>query len=446
MTNKIDPNVKRAVLKSIRENQYDVKQLETALASGVTIQEMLDNQVDFRLLEEFDDDLLSRHIRGEEGSFEALVDFGLSDSKLATLSRLIDETSQHNHPIPDDSGTQGEGPLGTKEQIYLGISNSLFSAEDIRTFLLEGKVSPQELIDRAGLSQEMLSRIKSYSRGLLRFPENIEDLPQIEPDRTDVYFFGTKGSGKSCILAGFLSNAVREGLVMGNMGNPFGTGYQNQLVNDMSRGILPRSTPTDYINYIPIGLRNPEKLDNIHPINLIEMSGELIDKVSEDGVDYFNKVKDYLANNNRKVFAFIIDYNVHKQNADGMYVQGQRLTNVLTVLRDFGILQETDAMYIIVSKADKFPGGADPGRYMRDFLNTYYRNFINNCLAYKKKFEFSLVAIPFSIGPSILQDLLVDYRPESNMNLIKYPRILTEQIVYDAFLHNTAEGLDKTFK
>ena len=236
------------------------------------------------------------------------------------------------------------------------------------------------------------------------------DLPPLEKNRTDIYFLGQPGSGKSCILASLFFHANQEGLIIDNNLNPKGNQYRFQLAEEIEFGVLPDSTLADVekgVNYMPVDLAESidEKgnINNIHPLNFVEMSGELFDKAHEEGAGGKNiGAKGYLSNNNKKLIFFVIDYDQHKQRQEGKIAssaQSSKFQNVLSYLDDSGILKRTDGIYILISKADLFPSGVNRTDYAEEFLKNNYRGFYNNCkiLKNKHKDNFELYLVPFFI-------------------------------------------------
>ena len=291
------------------------------------------------------------------------------------------------------------------------IEDGIWSLDEIKVKILNAVVSYDDIAkyySESNLTSDNFGKITYY----LKSKKNVDfylwkDLPPLLNDRTDIYFFGQPASGKSCILANLFSYINNEGLIIENTHSLIGTRYKNAIQHEMDLGFLPQSTIADKdgVNYIPFDLiEDSEMLGRKHPLNFIEMSGELFNDAAEGGVSVDNlNAKNFLDNNNRKLLFFVIDYDMHVQkakNPDGETPQGAKMLTILSLLDQFGTFRKTDGIYILVAKADLFPQGVDSLQFASDFLNVNYKSFLNNCKEIKKKYrsELGIKAYPYSIG------------------------------------------------
>jgi hypothetical protein len=240
------------------------------------------------------------------------------------------------------------------------------------------------------------------------------------------------GSGKSTILASLLAYCNRNSLMESTMQNKHGEAYKKQLIQELLRGILPNSTPTELVNYIPLNIREFERKERLHPLNFIDMAGELFKKVADGGIEEFNKIKNYLYNKNRKILLFIIDYDP-ENTADEMFEQDHNLQMVFGTMEKFGILEKTESVYMVVSKADLFPS-ENKQQFADKYLTENFGNFVELCKSKKSKYGYRLSSSVYSIGPSVVNNLLVDFNPRTNTNLDIYPKKLTNIILEDSFM------------
>jgi GTPase SAR1 family protein len=249
-------------------------------------------------------------------------------------------------------------------------------------------------------------------------------LPPLEANRTDLYFFGQPGSGKSCILASLFYYLRRKGMIISNTLNNQGNIYRNQLTDELENGILPDSTARDGVNYIPIELRNQNNKNMRHPLNFIEMSGELFEDAYNEGISERNlAAQKYLDNNNRKLIYFVLDYDMHGKGINlGGVSQASKMEHILVLLDKFGILQKTEGIFIVLSKADLFPSGAQRSSFAKEFVNSRYKNFIENCKdlveKYRHRNAFELKLYPYSIGTVRFQNLLTQFDEMSPQEMI----------------------------
>jgi hypothetical protein len=232
-----------------------------------------------------------------------------------------------------------------------------------------------------------------------------KNLPPLPIGRTDVYVFGIVGSGKSAMLAGLLHQAHRQGIIAADSDYRVGVQYKDELIKRIKLGILPRSTRADVLNYIPLTLFDENKQG--HPFSIIEMSGEKFSQTYRSGkVTDEDSIgaREYLSNSNRKILLFVIDYNHHRigAGANEFASQDAQLENVLFLLSKDGTLDKTDALMLVVSKADLIPNHGRINESVERFLSNEYLNFINRCKDMKMKHKFKLLMYPFSLGSFVL--------------------------------------------
>jgi hypothetical protein len=337
---------------------------------------------------------------------EEIVDAGLDRVKLDALQALFQSTE------PQSSKEPSEESLDEIQQLMQRIENDEIGVLEIQDILLKGRLTKEQLVANTSMTLDMIEKINNYQKKETPF-NDWDNLPPLENNRTDVYFLGQPGSGKSCVLGAIFSYFDRQGLLAENMHNQVGTLYRNQLKDEFSYGILPDSTVADKVNYMPIDLRNMEKNKLRHPLNFVEMSGEIFNKAYQEGIQSIHpNIKTYLKNKNRKILFFLIDYNLHKwaeKMSDGA-LQSSKLSAVLEILDNFGTLDKVDAIYVLVMKSDLFPKDRDRKEYAHEFIHTYYLNFINNLKDkkenYARKNGFNVTVFPFTIGDVRFKNIL----------------------------------------
>jgi GTPase SAR1 family protein len=255
----------------------------------------------------------------------------------------------------------------------------------------------------------------------------VSELPPLRKKATDIYFLGMPGSGKSTMLASLFAYSNSKGLMKPVVDNTFGNKYKNQLVLGMVQGHLPNSTPLEFINFIPVDMRHKGQ-DSHQQLNFIDMAGEKFKQVANGGIDEFKAYKDYLSNDNNKCLIFVMDY--FEKNLVKCTEQDQNLQEVLALLEKFEILKKTDAVYLVLTKADLFPDD-NKQKFCETHVEKRYTNLINSCLDAKKKYKFVMKNFPFSIGPAKFNYILEDCDPDTNENLVRYPKQLLQQLEED---------------
>ena len=324
-------------------------------------------------------------------------------------------------------------PEFNKVKFIEEVINKQVSAKDIKDAISEGYISLEDLVVQCGLSMNLADRLFNYNNEPIVVPP-MSELGRPEDKFTDVYFLGIPGSGKTCMMAGLFAYMNRMGLMNPNTTNQWGTNYRNHLISKIDMGLLPESTGVGVINYMPIGLREPDNMNKTHNLNIIEMAGERFKNVFEKGMVEFDQILDFLRNDNRKLFVLVIDY---AQDTNSQFFNNKRtqqnlsLATVLNLFEDNGILKNsTDGIFLAVTKADLFPEDRDKVDFAAEYLNTHYLNLVNLCKEYKNKYSLALRAIPFSIGPSVFNSLLEDHDPMTNSALNSYPSGLLHLLLH----------------
>ena len=95
------------------------------------------------------------------------------------------------------------------------------------------------------------------------------------------------------------------------------------------------------------------------------------------------------------------------------------MEHILSLLEQFGSLNNTDGIFIIISKSDLFPQGVDRNQFALEFLKTRYLNFYNNCKELQDKYKFEIKLYPYSIGEVKFQNLLTDFNSISPSEIIQ---------------------------
>lgn len=205
------------------------------------------------------------------------------------------------------------------------------------------------------------------------------ELPQINNfdafplDRTDIYFLGVPRSGKSSVLAGLFNAMTTQGnwRYIPNVdatGRDGSMAYFNGLVRSVASKKPPFPTAHDTINYINIDVPHAAGTKGTAHLNFVEISGECFKNLADslgDSREVWQQLgaSRVLANNNRKVLFFLLDYNVILGNQDGitLYDQQEALRNALTIFSYDGqgsdhrkgcTMSKVESVGVILTKAD----------------------------------------------------------------------------------------------
>lgn len=324
-----------------------------------------------------------------------------------------------------------------KQKLLKKIKDDKIEVKDIISSINDTKTITYEDLIEIGLSEKNINSIKFYaSKGReATIFKKIEDLPPMGPNRTDVYFVGLPRTGKSTMLAGLLYMAYRTGILLPDTYQVDGAVYQNQIISDLRRGVLPRATAEGSFNYIAMSLKDAQNKN--HPLNVVEVPGELYKTIYYN--NNVNELLTYLSNKNKKILIFTIDSMIHENMDDfeGALDQSLVYVNIINMFKNNRILEQTDAIYLIVNKFDTLKAN----RYKNDnrpdedialeFLETEFRSLITNCKDAREKCKnkFKIRILPYSIGSISFKYILNEYNDI-------YPKYLLGKILDDSFLMN----------
>ena len=152
------------------------------------------------------------------------------------------------------------------------------------------------------------------------------------------------------------------------------------------------------------------------------MSGEFFNNAYYSKIQELKTAFTYLKNDNRKLLFFVLDYKkaLNYVAADGA-MQQNKMTSLLDALDMNGILNQTDAIFLIITKSDLYPDVQNKSQYTEQFIHQEYKSFIENCKdkRNKHKGQFDIVAYPYSIGKVKFDGLLTEIDEQSPKNIVK---------------------------
>ncbi len=316
-----------------------------------------------------------------------------------------------------------------------------YDKDDILRLLNADIFTQWELIDNELLTEESWLILTETDRSL--FPNignyQVED-PNISApnDCTDIFLFGTPGTGKTCLLMG-LTGANGNGYNL-NMKVHGGT-YAAALQEYVNAGITPGRTFGKFVTVINGQVQEETKRDGIinHHINLVEMSGEefalrIADNKEVSLADMGTGATNLLKNNNKKVFFIIIDatklrikveFVEQVKDVEGNVIDERirkRYISQLDILNKFislfelpenqEIMRKVDAIHFIVTKADMLGDTGVREQKAHDLLLDTYKGPVEQLKAYcrrTKRINYSTDYRPhvftFSLGKFYLGDV-----------------------------------------
>jgi hypothetical protein len=411
------------ILRNIR-NKTAIELQNYHSIMGITLMEMISSGLRAEQIESLSNEFLKECLENGEVTPEDLIGAGLNDERVNELIGVTHAPEPEPTIYPDPDPTTGANQ-SERDNLLIDINNNDAEIVDIQRGINRKIISKQDIYDR-GCSADIVERLMQYAPLNAIYPK-VSELPALRKNATDIYFLGMPGSGKSTMLASLFAYANNKGLMKSVVDNSFGNKYKNQLVLGMVQGHLPNSTPIEFINFIPVDMRHKGQ-DSHQQLNFIDMAGEKFKQVANGGIDEFKAYKDYLSNDNNKCLIFVMDY--FEKNLVKCTEQDQNLQEVLALLEKFEILKKTDAVYLVLTKADLFPE-ENKQKFCETHVEKRYTNLINSCLDAKKKYKFIMKNFPFSIGPAKFNYILEDCDPDTNENLVRYPKQLLQQLEED---------------
>lgn len=315
-----------------------------------------------------------------------------------------------------------------------------YGVDLINRYIDNGVFKKYELIDEGLITDESWDKLfidRDTYPNLAVHQISDPDI-QAPADSTDVYLFGTPGTGKTCLLMG-LTGANGNGyeLNMRLAGGPYASALQQYV----HAGITPGSTFGSFVTVIHGSVSEATKRNRIidHKINLIEMSGEefalrISENKSVSLADMGTGATNLLKNNNRKAFFIIVDSikdNIKVEYVDYVYdnegnVIDQRIRkryiSQLDILNKFvglfslpenqEIMKKVDSIHFIVTKSDLLGDVTERETKAKELLLERYQGpvtALKNLCRRTKRINYATNYNPhvftFSLGKFYLGDI-----------------------------------------
>ena len=271
--------------------------------------------------------------------------------------------------------------------VKLSDDHNLLSSGVVKRLINQGIILTSDLLN-LGIEKAFIQRMfKGDSAITFRTPEKLD---RIHKQSTEIYFWGIPSSGKSCALGAILSVAA-SGRIAKSMDpdtSSQGYGYMTKLIDLFQNGeigTLLEGTPVD--SFYEMGFDLVDKENRIHPITCIDMAGELMrcmykenagDPMSDSDIEMLDTMTKVLIDNrstNRKMHVFVIEYGAEDRKYEGL-PQKVYLEGAVSYIKDTGIFKkDTDAIYIMITKADKAKNNSPS--FFNQYINDNYLGFFN---------------------------------------------------------------------
>lgn len=245
-------------------------------------------------------------------------------------------------------------------------------------YISTGVLTYDDLVTRTHiLSDKGFDHIKRYptlASEQRELPVSTLENPTSEAGNTDIIFFGTPGSGKTCVLAGLMALEGQLGFSFDPRGAGGGGFYAMDLKNYARRSMLPPKTYQDYIQVIDGEIRDEKNI--LRKLSFIEMAGEKSANLSavNEFEDLGPGAAGLLTNNNKKILFFVIDpVNEKDIDVDEINAYAIKQSDVLNCIvslisknREF--MKKVVAIHLILTKSDTLGDFIDEG-VIRELLH-----------------------------------------------------------------------------
>lgn len=295
--------------------------------------------------------------------------------------------------------------------------------EVVRMMVEENMISTFEL-ESIGIRKEFIEVLEGNYVGLIDTPVEVDgiDNPNVILQRgQEFYFWGMPSSGKTCALGAILS-AAGTGRVARSLEKTdcHGYDYMRQLSELFSPGkisVLPTGSRTDKV--IDMSFKLYDNRKRSHAITLIDMAGEVLyatylmnqknPELTDDQEIGYKTMRRLLTDSSSqtsKIHFFVIEYGAHDRKEKGIR-QVDMLTGALEHIKKLGILKKTDAVFILMTKADKaLKEGPNVGATLENYLKKYYQSFYNLLSDSTQNISHGeIMLIPFTVGDVCFRDL-----------------------------------------
>lgn len=308
-----------------------------------------------------------------------------------------------------------------KEELFEELSNNpnLLSARLIQDYVRYGVISEEELLKI--FSQQKLYSILNYVSTMELPLPNESDI--ISENRTEVYFWGTPQSGKTSVIGSIFAGALKRNIL--TLWESQGGNYMlklTQLFSEKEIRAFPEKSNPECIYEMQCALDDCE--GERHEFSIIDFSGELVLSMYESQAglpvshEYvLNALKMYVLNQtNRKIHFFVVEYGKHFEEWHGIRMDNYLEISANYLIKDESFRKMTDAVYILVTKADNMQcDEKDRTQFAEDYIREYYPSFYNGLeLACQQSDIKEFAVLDFSVGDVFAQQLCVPDSPNAN--------------------------------
>ena len=335
------------------------------------------------------------------------------DKKLITISKKLQESP---NPVSLIQESMDSGKLSKNDLLQMLECNHNLVSNDVINECIKKEFFTKDDLETCGIDSDFIDLLSQEKPIDPALGSDYQPIESINPGSTEVYFWGMPGSGKSCALGAVLSIANNGGDKMIQQpcqGGDYMTRLSGLFRYDGDHTFLPSGTDVKNTYEMRFSIIRDQKE---HPLSLIDFSGELFRCLYKQHTNIVltddekpaletltNLLKEH-ASENRKIHFFVVEYGAEDRKLDGL-PQGDYLQRAAEHLNNIGVFdQYTDAVYIILTKADKageFDSREDEDNHYLNYMSKHYSGFYRALKHMCEKHSINggkLEFVPFSIG------------------------------------------------
>lgn len=272
--------------------------------------------------------------------------------------------------------------------------------------------------------KEQVDAIRNYQS-----PKPLDPVENRKSERNhiEIYFWGLKGTGKTCVIGSIIGQLTKQGNIYPVPGSP-GETYLLQLQNLFNSNeriiSLPGGTFVGNLPIMSFGLRDSKNLT--HSVSIIDVAGEVfteifnnnrnanLDKgaeITDEGKDAADNFMKVLSNNeNYKIHFFIMEYGNNDVNNKGIS-KSQIMNSLAEYFHKTDLFKKKSVgIYLLATKCDRIPEGEDRSKAVKEYIendnlwNNFYKSIKEKAIESKIN-DFRILT--YSIGKVFAQDLCV---------------------------------------
>ncbi len=285
------------------------------------------------------------------------------------------------------------------------MNNDLKKADEIQYAVASNIITWNDVIKAYG--PERTQAIENFKE--IDIKPNTEIPVALTKDSTEVYFWGTPSSGKTCALGSILCGAMNNYFLEPQQcqGYHYMTQLRNVFKSPGKQCSLPPSTNVNVIQEMVFTIRDSKQ--KLHRTTFIDIAGEIFRAIYSNMTGMFldQEHKETLThvmkfvgdNSNPKIHFFVVEYGAEDARWEDLYMRDY-LQACSLYIKDNKILKNSSGVYILVTKCDKMQCPDEmivdtAEQYVQNNLAAFYHNLHEAC---KDAGINDFKVIPFSIG------------------------------------------------